>query len=382
MATLLDNAQVITPQGVFDGWLVWDGKRITHIGTVHDAPPPTDTLVDGGGNIVLPGFIDVHVHGALGHDTMDGDLRGLIKQAEFYVQHGVTSFLPTTLTNSREAITTALDTIQQGMQTSHQGSTILGAYVEGPYLNVEKAGAQNPEFIRTVDRDEAAEWLDTGIIKIMTVAPEFSENDWLIQECARRGITVSAAHTNATYMQMLYAIGMGVSQTTHTFNGMRGFHHREPGIIGAAFEDDSVYCEVIADNLHVHPSAMEVLWRAKGAKGVILITDSTRATGMPDGEYEIGGQTFMMKDRESRLSDGTLAGSTATMDNVVGNFARLAGGLPNMWQTSSYNAACQIGVQDQKGMLKVGYDADLVVMSPDYKVMITIVEGDVRYQAH
>lgn len=379
MPTLLHNARLVTPRETRDGWLVFEGGIITHIGERGEAPPACQHQIDAGGHFVLPGFIDVHVHGAMGHDTMDGDLEGLLAQAAFFAQHGVTSFLATTLTDTRPAIDKALGVIGQAMQADHTGAKILGAYVEGPYLNTQKAGAQNPQHIRRYDPTEATAWLDTGIVKIMTVAPEFSENDALIKECVRRGITVSAAHTDATYLQMEYALALGVTQTTHTFNGMRGFHHREPGILGAALATDTIYCELIADNLHVHPAAMDVLWRAKGPERVILITDSTRATGMPDGEYDIAGQTFTMKDRESRLSDGTLAGSTATMDQVVLNMARQQGGLQNIWPAASYNAACQIGVADRKGSLEIGKDADLVIVDADCGVQMTIGEGEILY---
>ncbi|MFP4323562.1 MAG: N-acetylglucosamine-6-phosphate deacetylase [Anaerolineales bacterium] len=380
METLLYNGRLITPQGTRAGWLVWADGVITQLGNADEIPPACPHQIDADGQFVMPGFIDCHVHGALGYDTMDGDLNGLLHQAAFFAKHGVTSFLATTLTDTRAALNRALEVIAQAMHTSHQGAKVLGAYVEGPYLNAEKAGAQNPQHIRRYDAGEASTWLATGIVRVMTVAPEFAENDGLIRACARRRITISAAHTDATYLQMEYAIAQGVSQTTHTFNAMRAFHHREPGILGAALADDTVYCELIADNVHVHPAAMAMLWRVKGPERVILITDSTRATGMPDGQYDIAGQTFVMQNRQSRLSDGTLAGSTATMDQVVRNMALQQGGLQAIWQATSYNAACQIGVADRKGSLAVGKDADLVIVDEDIRVKMTIREGLIVYQ--
>lgn len=380
MRYLIHNAQVITLEGVIpNGWLLWSDRLIQQIGTTDDAPPTADHKIDANGAYLAPGFIDLHVHGAVGFDTMDASLDGLLKQAEFFARHGVTSFLPTTLTNTRHAISDALHVIQNAMATDHRGATIWGAYVEGPYLNADKAGAQNPEHIRRVDQQEALEWLDTGIVKVMTIAPEFSESEWLIRACAARGITVTAAHTDATYADMRHAIDLGLSQITHTFNGMRGFHHREPSLLGAAAECEAVYCEVIADNLHVHPAAINVLWKLKGDERSILITDSTRATGMPDGEYDIGGQILHLQQGESRLADGTLAGSVTTMDTMVANFAKIVGDLTTFWKATSYNAACQIGIQDQTGSLGVGKLADLVMIDADYRVNLTVVQGNIVF---
>lgn len=380
--SLITKAQVITPGGLLkDGWLACTDGKINAIGKAEETPPPAERVISAEGAYLLPGFIDLHVHGAMGHDVMDADLQGLREQARFFAAHGVTSFLPTTLTGTRAEISAALATIQAAMQENGEGAQILGAHLEGPYLNAEKAGAQNPQDIRRAERGEALEWLATGIVRLVALAPEFSENDWLIKTCVERGIRVSAAHTNATYLQMQYAVSLGLSQTTHTFNGMRGLHHREPGVVGAALDLDDLTCELIADNIHVHPASMHILLRAKGIERVILITDSTRGTGMPDGEYQIGGQSFTMRDRESRLSDGTLAGSTATMDGVVANFAEIGGGLSAIWQATSLNAARQIGVDGRKGSLEIGKDADLVIMSENYTVLHTLRGGELIYSS-
>lgn len=377
MIHLIHNARVITPTTVIEaGWIAWEGTHIVAIGRADERPPDgIGRWIDGQGAYLLPGFIDLHVHGALGHDTMDADADALIAVAKYFAQHGVTRFVPTTITSSTEATLQALHAVQVAMARDYVGAKIVGAHLEGPYLNPTKAGAQNTAWIRRADPQEALQWLDTGIIKVISLAPEYPENDWLIEACHRRGVVVSAAHTDATYAQMQHAQQLGLSQITHTFNGMRGMHHREPGVVGAAFNLSDLYCELIADNTHVHPAVMDILWKIKGVSHIILITDSTRGTGMPDGQYDIGGQVFYMKDTEARLADGTLAGSTATMDQVVSNFATLVGGLPAMWQTSSHNAACQLGIEHETGALVAGKVADVVLMGDDGRILLTVCNG-------
>jgi N-acetylglucosamine-6-phosphate deacetylase len=235
--------------------------------------------------------------------------------------------------------------------------------------------------VRRAGRDEARAFLDLNVIRLLVVAPEFAENHWLIEEGVRRGITVSAAHTAATYDQIRQAVGMGLSHATHTYNAMTGLNHREPGTLGAAMTSPEIACELIADNIHVHPAAMQILFVCKGADGVILITDSIRAAGMPDGEYQIDERTVIVRDGAVRLPDGTLAGSTLTMDRALRNFMQATGQpVEAIWQTSSLNAARAIHVSDRKGSLEVGKDADLVLVDDDINVHLTVAEGRVVYR--
>lgn len=381
-ALLIHNARLITPQGVIDGWLTIHEGKIAAFGA---GSPPADALprlIDAQGGWLLPGFIDLHVHGALGCETMDADPDGLRRMAKFYAAHGVTSFLPTTWTASRAAIRAALACAASVMAQPPEGAQILGVHLEGPYLNALKCGAQDSTHIRRAERDEALEFLDTGVIRLLALAPEFPENHWLIGECVARGIRVSAAHTNATYDEMMTGVSLGVSQTTHTFNAMTGLHHRDPGVVGAALTQPVITCELIADNIHVHPAVMKLLWRVKGADGIVLISDAVRGAGLPEGaSYLQDNRPIVLRDGAVRLPDGTLAGSALTLDAGLRNFCAAAGTtVEQAWAVTSRNAARQIGIGDRKGSLTVGCDADLVVLTPDLRVHTTIAAGRIVFE--
>jgi N-acetylglucosamine-6-phosphate deacetylase len=379
---LITNAQIIASAGKIErGWLLTREGKIAAFG-VHEAPDfEAAQIIDGRGLTLLPGFIDVHVHGAVGCETMDGDADGIRQMARFYAQHGTTSFLPTTWTDSRERITAALEVVTAIQGSQENGATILGVHLEGPYINVAKTGAQNPSHVRRAEREEALSFLDTGVIRLAVAAPEFEENHWFIRECVKRGIAVSAAHTSATYEQMKQAVALGVTHTTHTYNAMLGLGHREPGTVGAALTLPEIACELIADNIHVHPAAMQILFACKGRDGVILITDAVRGAGMSDGEYQIDERTVMVKDGAVRLPDGTLAGSTLTMDKALWNFMKATGQpVEVVWPASSLNAARAIGVSDRKGSIEIGKDADFVLADDDINIHLTVVEGRVVFQ--
>jgi N-acetylglucosamine-6-phosphate deacetylase len=384
---LVENARVYGPDRVAEpGWLLTEGRQI--IGMGHGRPPQFDgdqstRTLDAHGRHLLPGFIDLHVHGAVGHEVMDASAEGLRAMARCFAQRGVSSFLPTTWTAPAEATLRALDTIASVRGAVAGGASILGAHLEGPYLNVAKCGAQDPRHIRRADPEETNTLLDRGIIRLLALAPEYAENLQLIDDCVRRGVTVSIAHTNATYEQVLEAVERGASQVTHAFNAMTGFGHRELGVAGAMLAVPQVRAELIADTVHVHPAAMKVLVAAKGTAGVILITDAIRAAGMPDGDYGIDSRTVTVRDGAVRLPDGTLAGSVLTMDVALRNIVA-ATGLPlhELWPLTSLNAARAIGLSAAKGSLEVGKDADLVLLDDRFHVQLTVAEGAVVYDAN
>lgn len=377
---LIQNAQIVTPAGLIPkGWLRVEGQKIVHI-AAGDAPE-TETAIDAQGNYLLPGFIDVHVHGGVGHEAMDATPEAIQHMARFYAQHGVTSFLATTWTDTRKRIQAALETIAALVGTQPDGATLLGAHVEGPYLNPEKCGAQNLSYIRRADREEALAWLDLNVVRLLALAPEYEENHWLIEACVKRGITVSAAHTSARYADMQKAVSLGLTQTTHTYNAMTPLSHREPGVVGAAMTMPELRCELIADNIHVHPAAMNILYQTKGADKIILITDAVRGAGMPEGDYTIDERTITVKDGAVRLPDGTLAGSILTMETALCNLMRATGdSISTLWRTASLNAAQAIGVADRKGSLEVGKDADFVLVNPYVEVLLTVAEGRIVFQ--
>jgi N-acetylglucosamine-6-phosphate deacetylase len=330
--------------------------------------------------MLLPGFIDLHVHGARGHEVMDASSSGLEEMARFYASHGVTSFLATTWTASRPSIMKALGLVKQMQGQIRGGATLLGAYLEGPYLNPTRCGAQDVNLIRRAEKEEALEFLETGVIRLLALAPEFDENLWLIEECVRRGITVAAAHTTATYGQMQRAAKYGVSHLTHCFNAMQGLGHRELGTVGAAMALPQISCELIADNIHVHPAAQKILLDVKHPSGVILVTDAIRATGLPDGDYMLDERSIHIQNGAVRLTDGTLAGSVLTMERAVQNVCSATGrALAEVWTMSSLNAARAIGVSSHKGSLEVGKDADLVLLDESFNVNLTVVKGEVVF---
>lgn len=372
-----------TSGGEEPGWLQITNGRIAGRGA--GAPPAglSGRRIDLGANLVLPGFIDVHVHGAMGVGAMDARESSLQTMAEHFARHGVTAFLPTTMTDGPEPLRRALEVIAACAGPRRGGATILGAHVEGPYLNLKRCGAQQLQWIRRADPAEARTWLDLQVVRLLALAPEFAENRELISECVRRGVTVSAAHTDATFAEMKTAVALGLSQTTHTFNAMSALHHREPGVVGAALLMPELRCELIADNLHVHPAVMAVLHRAKGRDGVILVSDAVPAAGLPDGSYPMDeGRHVLVKDGAIRLPDGTLAGSALMMDRALVNYARATALPPSyLWPVTSLNAARALGVESRKGSLEVGKDADLVALTPAGEVVVTVIHGDIVHEA-
>jgi N-acetylglucosamine-6-phosphate deacetylase len=384
---LFSNARMVTLAGPQSpGWLLVEDSRIASLGP--GASPPIEpgssvTFIDCQGSFLMPGFIDLHVHGALGYEVMDADPEGLREMARFYATHGVTGFLATTWTASRDAIRRVLDALGPLTGPIPGGASLLGIHLEGPYLNTARCGAQDKALIRRADPEEAVEFLETGLVRLVALAPEFPENLWLVDECQRRGVTVSAGHTDASYEQMAAAVQHGVRQVTHCFNAMSPFNHRAPGVVGAALAFPEIRCELIADNIHVHPVAMQLTLKAKGPEGVILITDAVRGAGLPEGEYPIDDhRRIIIKDHAARLPDGTLAGSVLTLDQGLRNLAVAAHRpFPELWASSSRNAALAIGLDQHKGSLIPGYDADLVLLDADGNVKMTFVAGEPVFTA-
>jgi len=381
---LIHNARLFTPnQAGLTGWLLIENGLIRAIGfgNTPDFSSATSILsMDAQGKNLLPGFIDLHVHGAMGHEVMDASPSGLEEMARFYASHGVTSFLATTWTANRASITKALELVEEMQGRIRGGATLLGTQLEGPYLNPTRCGAQDINLIRRAEKGEALEFLESGVIRLLALAPEFEENLWLIDECVRRGITVSAAHTTANYEQMQRAVAHGVTHLTHSYNAMQPLGHREPGTIGAAMTLPQISCELIADNIHVHPAAQKILVDVKTPSGVILVTDAVRAAGLPDGDYQLDERSIHIQNGAVRLPDGTLAGSVLTMERALQNVCSATNrSLAELWIMSSLNAARAIGVSAQKGSLEVGKDADLVLLDKSFNVSSTIIQGEIVF---
>jgi N-acetylglucosamine-6-phosphate deacetylase len=363
------------------GWLLVEGRTIFALGPGQPpdfVPGSIAQFIDAQGRALLPGFIDLHVHGAMGYEAMDAALSGLQEMARFYARHGVTAFLATTWTASREAIQAVLDMVRSLTGPVDRGARVLGVHLEGPYLNPARCGAQDTTYIRQALPDEFNEFLGSGVVRLIALAPEFPENLQLLDECVRLGITTAAGHTMASFAEMQIAVQHGLRQATHCFNAMAGLDHRQPGTVGAALSLPEIQCELIADNIHVHPAVQKILVEVKGPQGVILITDAIRGAGLPDGEYTEAGRKVTIRDGAAHLANGTLAGSILTMNRALQNVIHASGrSLAEAWPMSSLNAARAIGVAASKGSLEVGKDADLVLLEDDFEVALTMVEGQI-----
>jgi N-acetylglucosamine-6-phosphate deacetylase len=381
---LLLNGRLHTPAGILErGTIVSEAGRIVEV-----RPTAADDRgADLGGRDVVPGFIDIHVHGAVGCDVMDATPEALHKLSLFYASRGVSGFLPTTLTANVADTRAAVENIRRCPPLP--GARILGIHLEGPYLNRDFPGAQSPEHIRPADPGEYSELFGGGHIRLLTLAPEVcSQNRDLISYAVKHGCAVAIGHSGATYAQVLDAISLGANQATHTFNGMRGLHHREPGTAGAVLALDELYAQIIVDFVHVHPAVVKLLVRAKGTEKTVLISDAMRATALPDGDYTIGEFVAEVREGVAHLQGhaDTLAGSTLTMDAAVRNVMTATGlSLWECQQMASLAPANAIGLGSEVGRIARGYRADLTVLDPGVRVHATIVGGqtvfgDLPYQ--
>jgi N-acetylglucosamine-6-phosphate deacetylase len=382
---LVTNARVVGAESTLEaGWVATSGSVIEALGAGQPAPALLHgrQVVDAGGASLLPGFVDVHVHGAVGHEVMDGNAEGLTAMSAFFATHGVTSFLATTWTAPVGETMRALGAVAEVAGRDLPGAEVLGAHMEGPYLSEARCGAQDPLSVRPPDLDEARRFLDTGVVRLMTVAPELARARDLVRVCLERDARVSLGHTEATYEEIVAAVSWGASQVTHTFNAMPSLHHRRPGPVGAAMTIDGLNAELIADNHHVHPVVLAAFLRAKGPGGITLVTDALRPTGLEGGDFTIGGRPATVDDGVVRLGDGTMAGSVLTMDVALRNLIRASGApLEQLWPTASRNGAVAAGVGDRKGAIAPGMDADLVIVGDDIDVRTTIVGGRVVHAA-
>lgn len=335
-----------------------------------------DEIIDAENNFVAPGFINVHIHGCNGFDAMDENILALEGMSKFLPSTGVTSFLPTTMTMSVDRIKHALKNIR-AKSTESNGAKILGAHLEGPFINEKFNGAQDKKFIRRADFSTFAEFAD--VIKIVTIAPETLTNFDFIDACRSENIIVSIGHSAATYEESLQAISHGASHVTHLFNAQSGLHHRKPGIVGAALTSD-VFVELIADNVHVHPAAQKIVAKTKSRDKIILITDSVRACGMGDGVGELGGQKFFVKGNLATLADGTIVGSVAKMIDVVKNFSRNAEmTVPEVVELVTKNPARELKLYDKIGSIEVEKAADFVIFDENFNVKRTIINGKIFF---
>jgi len=384
---IIINGTIITPFHLISGKaIIVEKGRIREIVNEEELSTATLTgaeVIEGKDKYIVPGYIDIHVHGGGGSDVMDGDYEAINQIAIAHSHFGTTSFLPTTMTMSKDKIIRSLRSICEAVKKGTAGAEILGIHMEGPYINPEKKGAQKEDEIKKISIEEFLEFNQASgnLIRLVTIAPEMPGAIGLIKYLYKRGIIASVGHTNATYVQTQAGIQAGLSHVTHTFNAMRELHHREPGVVGAALTSPELTVEVIADGIHIHPIVLKILTKIKEGEKVVLITDAMRAAGLKEGTYDLGGQEVIVTKGQARLKDGTLAGSVLTMDKAVKNIVNKIGiQLPKAIQMASFNPARSIGIDDKKGSLEPGKDADIVILNKNLETELTIVVGKIVYR--
>ena len=331
---------------------------------------------------LIPGFIDLHTHGANGHDVMDATPEALAVIAKALAAEGTTAFLATTMTADVKEIEKALSVVNDFMQSPQNkiGAKILGVHLEGPFLALTKMGAQRGDKIISPDVDLLKKWekISGDNIRLVTLAPEQKNSMAMIAYLKKQNIISSLGHTDATYAEACEAIEAGSSYATHLFNAMRGIHHREPGTVTAALLSDDVTAELVVDGFHLHPGIVKLVLKIKGKEKIVLVTDAMRAKCLADGCYDLGGQDVYVEKGSARLKDGTLAGSVLKMPSAVQNMLNYTGcELIDAVKMAAENPAKLLGVFDYKGSIAVGKDADIVVLNDSLEVVLTVCAGKI-----
>lgn len=383
MAWTLSARRLYTPREVVDHpRVVIDGPVIAEI-TSNEPGKNASKHVDLGNAIIVPGFIDIHIHGGAGHDVMEDDPAALPAIETLLAGHGVTAYFPTTVTAPLDATLRALERLGEAVESaaSQRAHAVLrarplGIHLEGPFISHARRGVHPPADLlppRLATFEQFWE-ASRGQIKLMTIAPELEGAPELIAEASRRGVCVSLGHSDATLAEAKRGILSGARHATHTFNAMRPLGHRDPGILGAALVDDRLTADVIADGIHLDPAILELFLRAKGPERAVLITDAISATGMPDGRYRLGSLDVEVKAGQCTF-EGKLAGSVLTMDRAIQNVSKLSGwDLQAAVRLASTNPA-RVVADKQRGHLAAGMAADMVILNPDGSVLKTIVGG-------
>lgn len=353
-----------------------DGEKISKIGNFS-----SEDGLDLTGLVVMPGLIDMHIHGCGGADTGDATPEALETMSQTLAKNGVTSFCPASMTLSFEELTKIFANID-AMKDKVGGAYIHGANMEGPYIAMSKKGAQNPLYVRNPDKEEFKKLYEAcnGAIRVVDIAPECDGGDEFIKEI-QPICPVSIAHTDAGYDEAVHAIELGVRHITHLFNAQSGLHHRKPGVVGAAFDvgrANGVRAELICDGFHIHPATLRIAFREMGEDGTVIISDSMKAAGCPDGDYDLGGQPVYVRDGKALLADGTIAASTSNVYKELKNV--ISFGIPEKQavKSATINPAKAIRVDDKTGSIEEGKLADILVVDKDYNIKLVIVKGEIK----
>jgi N-acetylglucosamine-6-phosphate deacetylase len=386
MITTLDYATVFTPTEVLErsAVVVSDDGKIAYVGPMENAPRVDGLRLDLRGRIVVPGFINIHVHGGHGitfwqPDTLAEDLEAY---SHWVAENGVVGFLCSILAPDAEKLVAIIKNYVGLFKAGVTGAEALGIHLEGPFMSLEKKGAQNPDWLRDPVIEEAQAFLDAGQgwIRQMTLAPELQLADEVASMYRKAGVVISLGHSNTDYETARAALHGNWTNITHTYNAQSGLHHRKPGVVGAILDSDEITAELIADMIHVHPGGMKVLIRCLGTDRVVLITDAVGAAGLPNGVYESVGMKVTVKDGRSTLADGTIAGGCATLNQCVRNVHKEVGvPLVEAVKMASLNPARAMGFADRLGSITEGKDASIAVIDDKVNVYMTMVKGKIVY---
>jgi N-acetylglucosamine-6-phosphate deacetylase len=371
---------------VKNGYLFIKNRKIEYVGGVNPLTEDeeAETYEMPSGSIMIPGMIDIHIHGASGADVMDGTEDALSVMAKALPAEGTTSFLATTMTENPLHIEEALAQTASFIEKQKPGSAeIVGIHLEGPFISPKRAGAQPKGFIKSPNIDLFKQWHEraNSHIRLVTLAPEMEGGLDLASYLSSNGIIASIGHSDSTFEEVKEGIESGISHVTHLFNGMRGMHHRDPGVAGAALIQKELNVEMIVDGVHASPEMIHLAYHSTGPERTVLITDSMRAKGLGDGTYTLGGQQVTVKNGRAYLEDGTLAGSILSMNDAVKNMMKFTNcSIADIVKMTSVNAAKELNIYDKKGSLSKGKDADITVITEDYNVYMTFCRGELAYR--
>ena len=380
MKTLITNAHIISPGiDIIGGSVLIDGKRIAAVLTPGETAE-ADKVLDAGGNMLMPGSIDIHSHGAGGCDTCDCKVESIRTIADCKMKEGVTTWLPTTLTLGTNTLADVCRCVKEYAE-SPNGSKTPGVHLEGPYINPRQCGAQNPAFVREADYEEVSMLNDIYPVKLISMAPEMPGAVDFIAKASAAGITCSAGHSAAGYADFMKAKAAGLKHLTHFCNQMSPQHHREIGLVGAGMLDQDILIEVICDKIHLCADMLKLTFQNKDISQMIMVTDSLACSWMPDGPGQLGGLPIIVKGGVARLESGNLAGSTLRYAKGLRNVQELTGKpLSELVKATSWNQARSLGLHDL-GKIEPGYTADLVLLDGEYDILKTIIDGEVKYEA-
>lgn len=368
---VLANGRLVTPNGIVDGWLETTGSTITAIGPGEPPRPPDRNVA---GRWVVPGFVDIHVHGGAGADYIIGDQTAAGQIAELHRRHGTTTMLASLVTADLDTLQTTLTSLAELVDDG----LLAGLHLEGPFLAPARCGAHDRSLLRVPDPDNVDRLVSAGrgAIRMVTLAPELPNAIGTVRRLVRDGVVVAIGHTDATYDQTRAAIDAGTTVGTHLFNAMPPLHHREPGPVSALLEDHRVTVELICDGVHLHAATVRLAMSSAGSHRIALVTDAMAAAGRGDGDYQLGQLAVQVREGVARLADSqTIAGSTLTMDRAFRFAVDVGAGVQEAVQMSSSTPARVLGLADQVGSIEVGKHADLVVLDDDLSVHAVMAKG-------